>query len=82
MNLLAEQYGFVLMDNPDDQAMLPLLAFGLPSLAEHVQPKDAWLHWNGVPSWTLLHGLRLATASHSERRCARPVTLLGNCSLV
>ena len=65
--MLAELYGFVLEENPDDQAMLPLLAFG-NNLAQHVQPADAWLHWNGVPSWHLLWGLRLATASSQERR--------------
>ena len=65
----AGQYGFVLEDNPDDQAMLPLEAFALTALAAHVQPSEVWLHWNGIPSWKLLSGLRLATASRQERRC-------------
>ncbi|KAK9800763.1 hypothetical protein WJX73_008794 [Symbiochloris irregularis] len=65
---LLELYGFLLDHNPDDRAQLPLVAFNLPTLAEHVQPGDAWLHWNGVPSWKLLQGLRLATASKKERR--------------
>lgn len=63
---LLEHYGFLLDENPNDKAFIPLE----PEVyASSSWPKDSlYIHQNGKPSFALLSALRLWATPASQRR--------------
>ena len=80
--LSAEHYGFVLADNPHDQALLPPLAFpknfAAYLLQQHRSASQCFLHCNGIPSWQLLQDLRCYAATPDQRKQLRHLALAGD----
>lgn len=93
--MFAEHYGFVLANNPHDEALLPLAVFPDSFAAylhqQHRSPSHCFLHCNGIPSWQLLQDLRCYAAAPVQRKqlghlavAGEPISVAGDtqvCSL-